>query len=249
MTIAAELTVLSTLWMGAWADNERTYTAEYVHRLRDMVRRNVSGEIDFACVTNVPERFFRKDVRVIPLQRDDLPFWWAKIAGFDPAIETAPRVLHIDLDVVIVRNIDAIIRFPSDFAIANYWSFSHYASAAIAVKRAARNRQRVLVPLYSSCVIIRDRNARSEIYTDFDAEKVINRDRLHGDQDWIATRFPTEKKFPRPWFRKMTPRRDRRFDIRKEPKLKLIACHPIKNADLHKHGFNILSDIWKGINE
>jgi hypothetical protein len=79
------------------------YGDEWVLRLRSMVRKNLSIEHRFVCLTDRPVN----GVECLPLE-PGLPTWWSKISLFKPG-QFDDDVLYFDLDVVIRSNIDRIV--------------------------------------------------------------------------------------------------------------------------------------------
>lgn len=92
--------------------------AEYVNNLFDMVRRNLSDNVEgrFVCLTDDPTGL-HEDICAISLP-DDIKGWWGKLymfkRGLFPDME---RMIYFDLDTLIVSNIDSIVSYSGDFAI------------------------------------------------------------------------------------------------------------------------------------
>jgi hypothetical protein len=93
------------------------YTKDYVHRLHNMVRRNLQVEHRIICLTdglsdiqhgikyNSASYFDRHyNIQWEPLLYD-WPGWWAKAEIFRPDLEKYGRLFYIDLSVVIVGDI------------------------------------------------------------------------------------------------------------------------------------------------
>jgi len=98
--------------------------AEYVNNLFDMVRRNLSPNIQgkFVCVTDDAEGL-HPDIVAMPLQ-DDITGWWGKLYLFkDGLFPKNERMVYFDLDTLIVSNIDEIVAYDGDFATLTdfYW--------------------------------------------------------------------------------------------------------------------------------
>jgi len=111
-----------------WGDQ---YSVDYVNRLFNMVRRNVTVDINFYCFTEISAGL-HPDIIVKPLPVLDVPdednkFAYRKEAALcddDLGGLRGERVLFFDLDVVIVANIDELLTFPQgdEFVIINDWN-------------------------------------------------------------------------------------------------------------------------------
>jgi hypothetical protein len=93
------------LWTGS------KYGIEYVEALHSAVRRNCTADLAFICVTDRAGRVHSRlgGVRSIPLD-DPSPGWWNKVRLFDPGLTPFRYLVYIDLDVVILRSIDHLVR-------------------------------------------------------------------------------------------------------------------------------------------
>lgn len=87
-------------------EEDSPYGVSDVHRLAAAVRRNLSMEHRFICLTDEPSESF--ETRLVngirPIGQYGLPGWWSKILLFD---HEGP-LLYFDLDTVIVGNLDKI---------------------------------------------------------------------------------------------------------------------------------------------
>ena len=99
-----ELAVLCVLRSGG------EYTAEYVRKLRDAVKRNLTLPHRFVCLSDVPVPCER-----IPLEHK-WPGWWSKIEIFRPGVITGPT-LYLDLDTCITGSLDPVVKIPHEFAM------------------------------------------------------------------------------------------------------------------------------------
>jgi hypothetical protein len=94
---------------------------EYANRLADQVRANLTVRHRIHCITDeAASEYYR--VRCHPHDKA-LPGWWQKIRLFHPGLfKDGERMLFLDLDTIIVRNIDFLAEFSSDFAILHdFW--------------------------------------------------------------------------------------------------------------------------------
>ncbi|WP_395352234.1 glycosyltransferase [Variovorax sp. UC122_21] len=100
------------------------YGPEYVNRLYAMVRRHLSGDFRFVCLTDDGQGV-RPEVTCLPIpplnlhlapgQRDGA---WKKLTTFEADLHgLRGTALFLDLDVVIVGSLDAFFEQPGDFLI------------------------------------------------------------------------------------------------------------------------------------
>ena len=110
------------------------YGPEYVNRLYGMVRRHLSGEFNFVCLTD-DATGIRPDVQCLPIpplnlhlkpgQRDGA---WRKLTTFEADLHgLRGTALFLDVDVVIVGSLDAFFEQPGEFLIIRdyprFWRF------------------------------------------------------------------------------------------------------------------------------
>ncbi len=107
---------------------------------------------------------------------DDSPFswYWAKISLFEPG-RFKGRVLYLDLDVTIKRNLDDLADYPAPFAV---------------MKDAFRFG-------FNSSTMAWDAGVADHIYTDWLAAG--KPEVKGGDQSWLNQTMPSAHLFPRQW--------------------------------------------------
>lgn len=153
--LPSRLTV-ACVWWG------NLYSVDYVKKLRDAVKRNLSVPHDFVCLTTnvVPEGV----IKITPPRGDK--GWWQKINLFSPDMfGPSQRILYLDLDLVVIGSLDEIASSREPFCmIENYGPNKGHA---------AHN---------SSCMVWTPTGKTHRIFTQFD-ETIPNS--LHGDQCWI----------------------------------------------------------------
>ncbi|MFV1983004.1 MAG: hypothetical protein ACC657_05625 [Thiohalomonadales bacterium] len=98
-----------------WGDK---YDIGYVYALRDMVKKYLTIEHEFKCITT----------RKIEGINTVLPYvcyhgWWQKIGLFAPRIATR-RSIYLDLDVVITGNINYLAEYEGEFCAPENWAQS-----------------------------------------------------------------------------------------------------------------------------
>ena len=86
---------------------------EYVNKLHNSVKRNVTIPFTFTCFTDDPEGV---ECDTQPFLTD-LPSWWYIIGLFNENHDFEDKVLYMDLDTVITDNIDHILSLDVDFAM------------------------------------------------------------------------------------------------------------------------------------
>lgn len=179
------------------------YTADYVIRLERMVRRHLSREYMFVCLT---DRW-----RELPHPSEDWIEWisesslkgivpdngagyWQKVKLFDPAIQKLfprGRVLYLDLDTLIVSSLDPIVDFPADFALTE---------DAFIVDRAHLTTDRFgrrLVRRFNSSVMVWNAGEQTDMWTRWSPAVA---QRLSTDQDWIGEQSEHAVAMPLAWF-------------------------------------------------
>lgn len=108
------------------------HTPQHVARLRDMLRLHLLEPYRLYCVTDRISEIHRIDgVEAVPLDRDDLPRWWAKMRLFDPALRGRNRpALYLDLDTVILGDLSPLTQIARDTdTLAMCRNFAHEAGA------------------------------------------------------------------------------------------------------------------------
>jgi len=110
------------------------YGPHYVNRLYAMVRRHLSGDFDFVCLTD-DAKGIRAEVQCLPIpplnielapgQRDGA---WRKLTTFEADLHGLQgTALFLDLDVVVVGRLDDFFTRPGEFLIIHdyprFWRF------------------------------------------------------------------------------------------------------------------------------
>ena len=100
------------------------YGPDYVNRLYAMVRRHLSGDFNFVCLTDDAEGI-RSEVQCLPIPPLDLNVpdgqpdrAWKKLTTFESDLHgLRGTALFLDLDVVVVGSLDAFFEQPGEFRI------------------------------------------------------------------------------------------------------------------------------------
>jgi len=157
------------------------YTADHVNIWADMVKRNVSHDVDIACVTDIPEGI-DPAVRIIPVpqapkidnpwwkEEDGMPQCYRRLNMYRPdaaELFSTDSILMMDLDCVIAKNIDHLVDTKEDVKFI-------YSTA----------RHRVMNGSMQFVIC----GSRPDIWTRFNAKEAVKASRQYvgSDQSWIS---------------------------------------------------------------
>lgn len=150
------------------------YDWQYVERLYNMLKRNLTGEIKLHVYTEahrpVPSHMIKHSLMDWGIQGPKKS-WWYKMQLFDSQ-HFAGQLLYFDLDVVIVNNIDWIANLPVRF----FWTLKDF-----------KYMWRPTNHGINSSVMFWDTVRYQNIWDDFvaqDLSKIMKKHR--GDQDYIG---------------------------------------------------------------
>jgi hypothetical protein len=128
------------------------YGPEYVNRLYAMVRRHLSGDFNFVCLTDDGQGI-RREVQCLPIPPLDLDLApgqrdgaWKKLTTFTQDLHgLRGTALFLDVDVVIVGSLDAFFEQPGEFLIIRdyprFWRFGERVTGNSSVYRFALGAQ------------------------------------------------------------------------------------------------------------
>jgi hypothetical protein len=159
------------------------YGVEYVNKLRNMVRRNLSVDHEFHCVTDSSEGLL-EDIHAHPLPDIGVAGNWNKLQTFRHNFLDLQdqHIVCMDLDLVIVGSLDYLANNPDkDFMIAKNWAKGMRGNSSV-------YRLRV--------------GSHTDIWDRFiaDPESVISKfhgkTRLGGDQRWMNHSIEEYNYFP-----------------------------------------------------
>jgi hypothetical protein len=194
------------------------YDADYVVKLRSMVRRNTAKDFNTVCLTDgsfdLPPDI--DTFRIKPMPAGERGFWRKPRVFLDHAPEFARRILYMDLDVLVVANIDAIIDYPAEFAIC--------ADSAPDFQGLGG---KVCVKGYNSSVMVWNKGKRRYLAQ---AEGFEYRRRLFSDQDAYKEIAPNEATFPANWIRRLSAGGPETWD----EETRVILCIGEKNHKAQK---------------
>lgn len=170
------ITVVTWKWRPR-PDYHTTYTADHVNRLRSMVARNLDQPHEFVCVTDDAGGIDSR-VRIVPLGPEvgkalhpKRPNCYRRLSAFAPnaAEWLGRRILSLDLDCVITRDLGPLVNRPEDFVI--------YADPAKGTP-------------YNGSLWLLTAGSRVKVWETFDPLKAPERTQQLGiigsDQAWIA---------------------------------------------------------------
>jgi len=146
------------------------YSAEYVNKLYNSVKRNLTVPFEFVCFTeDVTD--INPDIRIEPIPLiSGVQGWWYKPMFFNPKLGLNGTILFFDLDVVVFRNIDHFFIYePNKFCIIRDFN-----------RHVIRNYNK-----FNSSIFRLNTGQHSKVYNDFIKSPNIPIRRYHGDQDWI----------------------------------------------------------------
>lgn len=220
------------------------YSAAYVNKLHNMVKRNLTINYEFVCFTENAEGI-NEEIRIEPLPPHALSGWWFKPYFFDPNLPLKGTILFLDLDMIIFRNIDNLFTHdPNQFYIIR--DFNRYA---------IQNYNK-----FNSSVFRINTGQHPEVWRNFIANADSIMKRYHGDQDWIRVcitqnfnYWPDEwiqsykwEMRGRPEFDKL-PKGKRDFKVNGDPVIKKETAIAVFHGDPNPHNCKDqwVIDNWK----
>lgn len=160
------------------------YSADYVNKLYNMVKRNITVPYEFYCFTE-NRKGLDPNIKVIDLFLDPrIQGWWYKTYFFNPNIGLDGTLLYFDLDVIIFDNIDKLFDYkPGEFCIIRDFNRS---------LRKDWNKM-------NSSVFRLEIGQHAHVYENY-IKDPTNARRYHGDQDWIFAQVTEDFNFwPEEW--------------------------------------------------
>lgn len=174
------LTVLTWLWQQQ--GSRFKYNADHVNVWATAIKNNTTVEVEFACVTDIPEGI-ESWIRIIEPPKDfenivvgswaehrGMPQCFRRISMFRPDAEKifGQRFVCIDLDVVVLGNMDKILSCTDDFRIMQSTSPS--------------------IRPYNGGIIMMNAGARPQVYKKFNQKnaEIACSKFVGSDQAWIS---------------------------------------------------------------
>jgi len=161
------------------------YSADYVNKLYNMVKRNCTLDYEFVCLTD-DETNINPNVTILPLPRG-IQGWWCKPYMFSDDLPLKGIILYMDLDVVVASNIDKLFTYEKD-----NWC----------IIRDFTRKMRPTWPKYNSSIIRFKSNQLSYLWKSFRKSQSKIQSKFHGDQDWLYDSTHQDnpaKTFPDDW--------------------------------------------------
>ena len=145
------------------------YSADYVNKLYNSVKRNTTIPFKFTCFTEDPTNIL-PEIKIQPFIHQ-FTGWWNKIYLFAEENGLVGRIFYLDLDTVIVNNIDAFINFNGEFAILRDMYF---------------NQNPKLKTNFGSALMSWEAGYRRDLWTKFlENPEIQIKGRGHGDQGYL----------------------------------------------------------------
>lgn len=209
------------------------YSAEYVNKLYNMIRRHCTLDYEFVCLTDNSADIDPR-VKIIKLP-GGIEGWWCKPYMFSKDLPLNGTILYIDLDVVISNNIDKLFTYQP-----NQWC-------------TVRDFTRTMRPnwnKYNSSVVRFNHGQLPYVWDEFTKNQKEIQRRLHGDQDWLyeATTSKPAVLYPDSWIQswKWEIRKSKEFapgGVRGDRKFKYIenvspkedCCIAVFHGDPNPH--------------
>lgn len=160
------------------------YSSDYVNKLYNMVMRNTTLNVKFACLTE-DTTGLDKNIITIPLP-SNLTGWWCKPYMFTKDLPIKGTILYLDLDVVIANNIDKLLTYQP-----GRWC-------------TIRDFTRVMRPgwnKYNSSVVRFETGQLDFVWEEYRKDPKEIQKRFFGDQDylWEATKSQQARLYPDTW--------------------------------------------------
>lgn len=158
----------------------KKYSSEYVNKLYNMVKRNLSIPYEFVCITE-DRCDLNTDIKIIDLDiHEDISGWWYKPFIFNRNLELQETVLFLDLDLVIFESIDKLFDYKKDkFCVIKGFSKENATG------------------INSSCFRFNRRNYY-HLYDDYIKNYTDIIRKYKGDQDWLSEQISSEY-WPKEW--------------------------------------------------
>jgi len=144
------------------------YSAEYVNRLYNMVKRNCTLDFEMVCLTD-DKTDIDTNIKILTLP-NTLSGWWCKPYMFSNELSLKGTVLYMDLDVVISNNIDKLFT----------WEPNHWCTI-----RDFTRKMRPTWQKYNSSVVRFHTSNMDYLWQQFKTNQKMMQSKFHGDQDWL----------------------------------------------------------------
>ena len=154
------------------------YSNQYVENLYNMVKRNLTFDFTFWCIT---DRQQSPHINTL-LPPAGIKSWWNKLWMFSKDANLVGTNLYFDLDVVICGSLDKFVKFDGDFCILQDFNRAFHPTYQV----------------YNSS-IMRWSNDYHSMWDEFSINPKFWQEKYHGDQDWITRKIPNAQFWPKDW--------------------------------------------------
>jgi hypothetical protein len=184
------------------------YDADYVNRLYNMVKKNLSLPYKFICLTD-DSKGLNKDIDALPFTRKDLVFWWTKLNIFELNLHAiSGQAIFFDLDVVITDNIDCLFTFNPDKEFIGVLDWSRLDQINSSVMRYDISKSNYIIDNFYKMFKHNELRESNEWDSFMKINKIVywerDTDRFYeGDQKWISRQLENQNLqdhyFPKDW--------------------------------------------------
>ena len=155
------------------------YPSEDVNKLYKSCKRNITLPFNFYCFTEHPIGV-DKQIKIIPLTHSlNLQGWWHKLYLFEAVKNLTGRIIYIDLDTLILKNINKLLLRDEKFIVLR----DFYTGQPGRSDRWGTGEKAV-----GSGFMMWNAGELTHIWDNFvnsNPEKIVRRIHPHGDQKWI----------------------------------------------------------------
>lgn len=174
------------------------YGPEYVNKLYNMVKRNITVPFEFVCFTD-SSAGIDKNIQIQPLPTIPAIGWWYKPYFFSAELPIKGTILFLDLDVIVFKNIDHLFSYkPGKFCII-------------------RDFNRSMRPTWdrmNSSVFRLETGMYDRYWQEFKKNVAHETKRNRGDQDWMFRHVKDHVFWPDDWIQSY------KWEMRDKDKLK-----------------------------
>ncbi len=210
------------------------YSAEYVNKLYNGVKSNLTIPFEFVCFTE-DATDINSEIRIEPIPLiSGVEGWWYKPMFFNPNLGLRGTILFFDLDVIVFDNIDNLFSYcPGEFCII-------------------RDFNRFVIKNYNkfnSSIFRLTSGMHQHVYDNFIKNPRDPIKRFQGDQDWLrySINDGTYKYWPDEWIQSYKwemrgkpkfdrgPRGQRDFETTGDPIIKDSTSVAVFHGDPNPH--------------
>lgn len=192
------------------------YNSDYVNRLYNMVRRNLTIPFNFFCLTE-DSNGINPAVNILPLPSIPVQGWWYKPYVFSKELNLQGEILFLDLDIVIINNIDYFFNKNT----SNLYIIRDFTRATIHKWEK-----------FNSSVFKFHSGSHECVWGNFIKDPAAASRSMHGDQDWIYKQVRKHFEFwPDTWCQSY------KWEIRKREEIEVKngkrRFKTVRNPEIH----------------